>query len=345
MSVFAHEVVKAGVFSQGRSRASFTSTAKIAALLENGRGFDGRDGFISYENYNLRPTAAAAFGPNTISIDPDLAYISDGTAAGFAGSQGIINIIESDSQAYISRGSNVPVVMQGGLPQSLVIPAGASGYGMRLRSEEAQLGRVGQSFVQSWTAPIRGIGYTYSLAESAGGAVQIDTGENFIRLLCENPSAAPHTLTVTALSGNVFQRTLGVAISQRRNESIVRFRPRPVQIPGDAVADLVGYRAMISQLLDIHDGLKPVVISGNTVFELDPIRRINARMRLDQNANTDTILQHADISRKVSVRAPHLGIATAQDFFLDGAQHVVDERKTHVVTLNLFEARAFEMKP
>lgn len=327
--VFSHQVKGAGITAQGRKRASLSSSTVILALIEGGRAYDNRRAAIVFENHNERPTAAARPGPapiNLLSTDRGHKLIVDGSHSGTAGAAGIVNIIESTNDVYVTAGTNVAIDIDGGLPRSVTIPANSEGAGIRLYAKEAQLGRVEKAFVQSWNNP----SFTYT----AEGVLTISQGEGFIELLMTNTTNQDGVLTVTALTGNVFQREAGERIAQRRNPSIDLWGPRPVEIPGDAVADLVQYRKMISQLLDNHDGL-------DAQGKLDQTKRASVNIRLDDSPLALSIRRFADISQYVDFQEPRLFVDTPTRFFIDGVDQTLDEYKVRQATLHLVEARAF----
>lgn len=320
VSVFAHEIKKLGVLSQGRSRASLISSAKILALLETGRIVADRLGRIRFENHNNRPTQAALAGAAPINLTPGTIMI-DGSSAGFAGSRGIVNSIESENDPYETAGENVAIRVHGGLPQTVQIPDG--GGGIKFYITEEQPGRIGQAFVQNWNQPT----FTFS----GSGDIRISAGENFIQLYSDTSG----TLTVTALTGNTFQRKASAPLNVVRNASITKYGRRPVVIPGEAVSNIVQYRQSLNQLIDIHDAL-----DGDG--EPNPVKYSTVNVRIGEDATSRQILRFGDVSQWAILHEPRIGINTPTRFLIDAIHHRFTDRKVHTATLYLVEARAFE---
>lgn len=332
VSVFAHEVERLGAFTQGNSLASFSAGAKIVALAENGLIYSDHLARLVFENFRLRPDEATALGPNVLRLGegPGAVPLIGGSSAGYA--DAIVNHIIGQQDSYDHVGENTHIEVEGGYPQTAIIPRNSRGTGILLRLREPAMGRVGPSFVQgAWN-----IAHTYSLM---GGTVRVDSGQTHARILADNLTNQEHILTVTGATGSVFQRKRSAVIAQRSGDSYDHYGPSVVVLPGNAVTDITDYRNSAARLLDIHDGFA-LDADGNQVADI--LRRIAPAVRVDGPSGiADSVLNLARVSRLVQVQEPNLGIPVVTSFFIDGVHHIVRENDHHEITLHLFDARAY----
>ena len=306
---------EAGILSSGSQRASFTQGVDVVAKAELGVVYDDHRGNLVFENRNFRPSRMAEIEMLEEQEIPTSLHktIAPGFSLARSASRDtpgkfVVNEVLSQQDAYTNAGTRASIEVEGGLPQAVEIPANSVGEGIILRAAFAQIGRQGPAIIQDWVAPVRGTHYTYTGTETP----QIDYGEGFIRFVVDNGSNEPQTLTVTRLLGNVFYRKGGVAIAQRRPDSIDLYGGvSSVAYPGDLVADLPSVRAVVKEVLDVHDGVVYVDDDDDDTTPNVPVKSTIPRVSLTMDlgeAETDEFLMGAAISDLVNVSLVGLGV-------------------------------------
>lgn len=340
----ATKMAGAGVLSAGSRRASFVQGLDIVSRAELSIAYDDKQARVVWENRGFRADRLDEIeqleeddmqSPSHKRIGPDNARIVDATIG--ARSQYIVNEILSTKEAYTNAGVQAVIEVEGGYPQEAFIPPNSTGQGIIIRATQPQLGRVGQAIVQDWVQPIRNVQYLYTGDETP----QIDYGEGFIRFIVDNASGNIQKLTVTNLLGNVFYREGSAAVAQRRPDSIDLYNVvRTVDYPGDLVADLPSMRAIISNILDINDGVEYRTVDGVRTPHKAILRRLRATIDLELPSG-DEWITGGDVSDLCSVTSPELGIDNPIGMWVDGYEVVVaDGGDQATMTLFLIEEPA-----
>ena len=330
----AGRVNRSALLGTNRQRAALLDAARTLAQAEVGRIYDDlRSGEIVFENRRQRAQLWAT--TNRYFITPGNGSIQQAQVGSVL--ESIINIVSSTGDSYQSQGlqnldflpavpSNTtfaiePDATRNGQPKELVFNADASD---------------GIEFIQSWTFPVRGTHYTYTVAAPDGDVI-IDRSALSVIWRVPNPTGVNQVLTFINQQGEPFKVALRERISSRSQASISEYGERVVTYPADLVTNREEVRDHLEWAVRLHDGIGP---DGKSV---DPVRQVDVRINKNDVGNDG--FKNIGVSDLVVLTEPELGLTNAP-FWVDEAAHSLQvDGQRHTINLRLTDARATTMWP